>query len=80
MLLVSLILYGVFVYAVASRRLLPPLAGPRRTTSTATRCVTALIMWPILGFLLFWFGVLASTVGGIMMLPVGVAWHMLFPA
>lgn len=75
--LLSLTLYGVFVYAVTSRRLLPPLAGPRRNTSAVSRCVTALIVWPLLGFCLFWLGVFMSAVGGVILLPISIGWRVL---
>jgi hypothetical protein len=68
--LFSVLLYGVFVWFIASRPVRP--WNLNRRTGPVARGVIAFIVWPLVGFLLFWIGILAIRVGEIMMLPVGV--------
>jgi hypothetical protein len=76
LLLFSTLLYGVFVWFVVARPVRP--WNLNRQPRPIARGVTALIAWPLIGFVLFWLGIFVVRIGEVMMLPAGVTLRLLW--
>ena len=70
---ISVFLYVGFVYIVTSQSVPLPILSRRQNASSIHRCLAAILLWPLAGFLFFWLGVFLNWMGQILMMPVGVA-------